>query len=206
MIKTIIFDNNGVLSDSSWTGGVDGMIKYLGVKEEDFVPVWEEGAIKVDKGEVSTQDFLKLCIDRLGCPDKDIERLRDEYHKGYMPREDVRGFAKKLKKDFELVLLTNFGEDFKYFNKKWKMEEIFDKDKIFISADLRMVKPEEDIYFHTLEKIGRKPEEVVFIDDKQENIDTAERIGMHPILFKNLKQVEKDLESILQYDYVRNRS
>jgi putative hydrolase of the HAD superfamily len=202
MIKTIIFDNNGVLSQSSLTGGVDGMVKYLGVKKEEFVPVWEEEAMKVDKGEISTKECLRRCLDRLNCADNNTESLRAEYHKGYLPREDVRKFAKKLKKDFELVLLTNFGGDFEYFNKKWKMEEIFDKDKIFISADLKMVKPDEDIYLYTLEKIGRKPEEIVFIDDKQENIDTAKRLGMHTILFKSLDQVEKDLENILEYDYV----
>lgn len=201
MIKTIIFDNNGVLSTSCETGALDRLIDYLGVDREDFLSVWDQEARDVDEGKITTEKFLKNVFEKLKS-DKDVDQCKKYYWDSYEPHDDVRNFAKKLKKNFEIVFLTNFGDGFSEFNKRWKMEEIFDKDKIFVSADLGMIKPNEDIYLYVLGKINKRPEEVIFIDDKQENIDTAKKLGMHGILFKSLKQVEKDLESILQYDYV----
>lgn len=201
MIKTIIFDNNGVLTTSCETGALDDLISFLGIKKEDFLPVWNEEAEDVDEGIITTEEFLKNVLKRLNSS-RDFDQYKKHYWNSYEPKEDVRDFAKELKKDFELVFLTNFGDDFYKFNKRWNLDDIFDKDKMFISADIKMVKPHDDIYLYVLDRIGKKPEEVVFIDDKAENIKTAKRLGMHAIQFKNLKQVEKDLESILQYDYV----
>ncbi len=200
MIKTIIFDNNGVLTTSCEEGALQGLVDYLGVGMDQFLLVWNLEAEAVDEGKITTKEFLENVIDRLN-PKCDFKMCQKYYWKSHEAKPNVREFAKKLKKDFEIVFLTNFSDDFWVFNKKWKLDEIFDRDKMFISAEMKMRKPHPDIYWAVLEKIGKKPDEVVFIDDKEENIDTAQKLGMHPILFKNLEQVEKDLESILKYSY-----
>ncbi len=197
MIKTIIFDNNGVLTTSCETGALDDLIKFLGVERGKFLSIWDKESEAVDEGKITSDQFLKNVLDRLGSK-KDIRKCQHYYWNSYEPKNEVRDFAKKLEKDFELVFLTNFGDGFSRFNKKWKLEEIFDKDKIFVSANIGMVKPNEDIYLYVLNKIGKKPEEVVFIDDKQENTEAAKKLGMHAILFKSLDQLKKDLEGILK--------
>ena len=198
MIKTIIFDNNGVLTTSCEEGAVEGLIDYLGVSKERFFPVWNREAEAVDEGKIKTEKFLQNVVNELN-PGKDLEVCQRYYWHSYEPKLEVREFAKSLKKKFEIAFLTNFGDHFWTFDKRWKLEQLFDKDKMFVSADLKMVKPHPDIYYAVLARLGRKPEEVVFIDDKKDNIDTALKVGMYAIQFKSLKQVEKDLENILEH-------
>jgi HAD superfamily hydrolase (TIGR01509 family) len=61
------------------------------------------------------------------------------------------------------------------------------------SYQLRMAKPDEAIYRHVLKQLGTRPEETLFIDDKQVNIDAAHAVGMKGVLFTNVDQLRVDL-------------
>jgi len=57
-----------------------------------------------------------------------------------------------------------------------------------ISCDDGLKKPDEKAFELILQRLGVKPEESVFIDDKQENLDAAKKLGMKIALFENNKQ------------------
>lgn len=201
MIKTIIFDNHGVITSSTRDGATEKFSRFLGVSYDEFERVWDTLEGDVDEGKITNEEFLLELMAKTGSH-KDIEGFRKLYFSSYYPKKDVQEFAKELGKKFEIVLLTNFSDAFDEANKRWQLEKIFG-DKIFVSGKLRMRKPNDDIYLYVLKKIGKRPEETVFIDDNPEFIETAKRLGMHTILFKSLKQAEKDLENILEYDYAK---
>ncbi|MCQ2508575.1 MAG: HAD-IA family hydrolase [Dorea sp.] len=54
-----------------------------------------------------------------------------------------------------------------------------------MSADVKMVKPGEDIYHELFRKFGIKPEESVFIDDLPSNIEMGKSLGMDGFVFKD---------------------
>jgi putative hydrolase of the HAD superfamily len=56
-------------------------------------------------------------------------------------------------------------------------------DHVTLSCDLRLFKPQAGIYWHSVQGLGVAPEETLFIDDKQENVDGALAVGMHAELF-----------------------
>jgi HAD superfamily hydrolase (TIGR01509 family) len=56
-----------------------------------------------------------------------------------------------------------------------------------------MRKPEREIYEYTLKRMGLRPEEVVFIDNFPMNLPTANRMGIHTILYRDPKQLRADL-------------
>ncbi len=196
MIKTIIFDNHGVITSSTAEGADKKFADFLGVDLDRFNKIWGSLEGIVDEGKMTSDDFLKNLLHRTNCH-KDLSDFKKIYFGSYPPKLDVQGFAKKLGKSFEIVLLTNYGSSFRYVNdRSWHLGKIFG-DKIFVSAELKMRKPHKDIYLYVLDKIGKKPEETVFIDDNPEFIKTAQELGMHTILFKSLDQVKKNLEEIL---------
>ena len=49
-----------------------------------------------------------------------------------------------------------------------------------------------------LEKTGNKPNEVIFIDDREELVGEARNLGIHGIWFRNPKQLEGELNSIIK--------
>jgi putative hydrolase of the HAD superfamily len=61
------------------------------------------------------------------------------------------------------------------------------------SYQLRMAKPDAAIYRHVLKELGTKPEETLFIDDKQVNIDAANAVGMKGVLFTDVENLRSDL-------------
>lgn len=65
-----------------------------------------------------------------------------------------------------------------------------------ISADVRAIKPEPEIYHIMLDKIGRPASECLFIDDLLANIEQAKRMGFVTIHFTSPEQLEDELTHI----------
>ena len=66
-----------------------------------------------------------------------------------------------------------------------------------VSGFVKKVKPNADIYEFLVDKYGLKPEECVFIDDRQENIDAAKALNWQGIVYKSEEQAKNDLYKIL---------
>jgi putative hydrolase of the HAD superfamily len=66
-------------------------------------------------------------------------------------------------------------------------------DQLTWSCELHIAKPDPTIYIHTCEKLGVRPEDALFLDDKIENIRGAEELGLHAIQFRNVEQLRQDL-------------
>lgn len=73
----------------------------------------------------------------------------------------------------------------KRFNEQYNkaLSEYF--DKVYLSFEIGMRKPGEDIYEYVLHDIGARPQECFFIDDKEDNLSIPAAMGMrcikHPI-------------------------
>lgn len=62
------------------------------------------------------------------------------------------------------------------------------------SCELGVAKPDPAIYSFTCERVGARPEETLFLDDKQVNVDAARRLGLQAIVFRDVGQLCRDLE------------
>ena len=94
-------------------------------------------------------------------------------------------------KGFRLYGLTNWS---------YKVYEVIKRHTIFsllegyvISSEIHLLKPDPKIYIHLTEKFSLRPNECLFIDDKLENVEGAENIGMHGIQFFNAEQLTTTL-------------
>lgn len=202
MIKTIIFDNNGVLTTRDKDATYRDVAAFLGVNVTTLKRIWDKLAVPLDEGKITNKEFLESVLVKL---DKvaDVDKLMNIYLNSYQKHDDVQNFVKTLKHHYELAMLTNFGEAFHRCQRRWGLNEIFEQDRIFLSADLHMKKPNEAIFRYVLEKLKRQPAETIFIDDRLINIETAKKIGMETILFINFDQFKNDLDRILGRVYMR---
>ena len=71
-------------------------------------------------------------------------------------------------------------------------------DFIVYSHEVGMSKPYPRIYALTCERLGRQPAEVIFLDDRETNIEAARQFGMHGILFRNNVQAIADIQACIQ--------
>jgi HAD superfamily hydrolase (TIGR01509 family) len=71
-------------------------------------------------------------------------------------------------------------------------------DVVFCSGDEGVVKPDPTAFEITLERLGVKPEESVFIDDTMQHVEASRKLGLHGILFTTAETLEKELDGLLR--------
>jgi 2-haloacid dehalogenase len=64
---------------------------------------------------------------------------------------------------------------------------------IFVSGDLRLVKPDPAIYRHVLDQVGVAPTSCLFIDDSQRNVAAASALGIRAHRFTDAAALRADL-------------
>jgi len=69
-------------------------------------------------------------------------------------------------------------------------------DGYLLSGEVKLVKPDPAIFQRMLEKIGRKPEECVFIDDNPANVVAARALNIVTIQYRSPEQLERELQQL----------
>lgn len=196
MIKAIIFDNNGVLTTTE-NIGVAKMAELLNVNIDEFNVAWKEFAKPLDDGQATTDDFLGNLLEHFGQPDK-FRQIRDMYFSLCYDRdEEMHELVKSLGKNYQTALLSNFGDSFEVFEKRWRTSETILPENIFVSVKLGMRKPHPEIYHYALESLNLSPAEAIFVDDREENVVAARELGMRGIVFQNINQFKSALAELV---------
>jgi 2-haloacid dehalogenase len=98
------------------------------------------------------------------------------------------------KKGHPVYGLSNWSaETFPIIRREFEFLELL--DDIVISGEIKMIKPDPEIFEFFLQKIGRTAEECLFIDDSEANIMTAKEIGFDTVHFNSPEQLEAELQT-----------
>lgn len=95
---------------------------------------------------------------------------------------------------FKAYGLTNWSaETFPFAFSHYRFLDDF--EGIVVSGEEKMNKPDKRIYYTLLERYHLKADDCIFIDDNQANVDMANKIGIHAILWeRNPEEVWKKIE------------
>lgn len=156
------------------TTDIKAFDKMNGIFSFDFDPFL--------KGEISITEFSKALCKHCYIPySKEIETLfSDLNHQSLGPFiPETKSLMDELhNQGYQICLLSNITADLKDITL-----HITDDDKTFLSFELGLIKPDPRIYEIVLQKLNAKPEEVLFIDDLQKNINAAQALGIHGIVY-----------------------
>lgn len=70
--------------------------------------------------------------------------------------------------------------------------------RVFSGARLGLKKIDPQSYYFIAQKIGLKPEEILYMDDKQVNLDAAKEAGMMVVHYETNNQAKKDIAEVLK--------
>ena len=199
MIKTVIFDIGNVLTDFAWKE----MYKEKGLGGETFdrvakatvqSPYWCE----LDRGIMTFSEVMDKFVSLDSEMEDEIRRVLADMHGIVTGRSYAVPWVCSLKKQgLKVYVLSNFSE------KIWK--ECIDALEFFeftdggiISYKEHLIKPDQAVYQLLLERYGLCADECVFIDDLEENIETARTLGINGIVFENYEQAKNELNNILK--------
>jgi len=135
-----------------------------------------------DKGRITPVEFYREVKKALKAK-IDFEQFYTIYNDVFWLNPPVLEILKKLKPQYRLVLLSNTDPmRFSFIIKKFPKILFF--DAYVLSFEVGYMKPESEIYHIALEKAETPAAECLFIDDRQENIEAAQRIGINCIHFR----------------------
>ena len=122
--------------------------------------------------------------------------LRPDWVKIHTLKEDSTVYLHELKaRGYRVYMLSNLAkESYDYIHRYDFFNEL---DGGVFSYQERVCKPEEKIYRTLLERYALQPEETLFFDDSAENIEAAQRLGIHGIVFTELSVVRPQAERLL---------
>ncbi|UCG95720.1 MAG: HAD family phosphatase [archaeon] len=193
MIKAVIFDLGGVLtSQSGFWPFCHKYSRQFNMTPEELHTIIKKHWKPARIDEISSQEFWEKTSVEIGCDKNFFRKIMVDFQ---IVGGDTLQIARSLKGRYKLAILSNHIRDwFEEIVEKNKLKEIF--DVIVTSYDFGAQKPDKSIYKETIEKLGLKPEECVFIDDKEKNIHPAKELGMKVILFKDVGQLKNELKEL----------
>ncbi len=191
MIKTVIFDFGGVLTpEASLLAFGSLYAKKFGADQYKFKKAILENWFKARVNEISSKEFWENLA---GFLKTDAKALRKDFMNFFGFRQEALELAKELKKNYKIAMLSNQIEDWlEEAIEKHGLRQVF--DVIVTSYESRLAKPDLAIYRKTVEELGVKPKECVYIDDMKKNIPPAKKLGMKTVLFKDVEQLKKELK------------
>lgn len=197
MIKAIIFDWGGVLVDDPAPGYVKYCAEYLKIPAKELKKAFQKYHSDLQKGLISEEFFWSEVCSKLNIPEPSPLLWKEAFEVVYSEKSEVFATISSLKKNgYKLAVLSNTEISMVDFFKEQNYQFF---DVTVFSCLEGTAKPDKRIYELTLEKLGVQAEETVFIDDKQENISGAEKVGMKTILFGSVPQFKKDLYRLVSF-------
>ena len=191
-MEAVIFDWGGVLIDDPRPGLMRFCAKAFGVSEEQYITAHDKFLEEFQKGLVAEQMFWRKVCPELNRPEPAHPSLWGEaFRAAYRPRKEVFALVSKLHNNgYKTALLSNTevpAMEF-FYEQKYDMFDV-----AVFSCMEGAAKPERKIYRTTLDRLGSKPAQTVFIDDRPTLINGAKQLGLNTILFETTEQVKNEL-------------
>ena len=197
-IKNIILDFGGVILDLDFKMSHQKFEK-LGIHE--ISEEMQNAFLSMEKGQIGQRELYNLFSTNAQ------QELSDETIKDAwcallrdLPQHRVDSLT-QLGKEYPLYLLSNTNSIHIDFlrNREPKKFEQFENTfkKVYYSHNMDSRKPDSIIFQKVIDELGINPNETLFVDDMDKNIETAKELGFQTWLF----DVEKDdITKILQQE------
>ena len=202
MITAIIFDFGRVISAQKPLSLFRGYEDELGLEPGtiNFImfdsEAWQEALV----GRKTAEEFWYEIGPELGLNSGDeVDTFRHRYHADEAINEGVLKLIRRLHGNYKLAVLSNSPPGLSKWLADWNMLNFF--KVVFCSGDEGMAKPDPEAFELTLERLGLKPNEAVFIDDTREHVEAARKLGLQGILFTTAEELEKELDLLLRIDH-----
>lgn len=184
MIKNIIFDLNGVFITSPKLS--ERFEKDFGVSPDEFLPALKGIMERVRKPEAAKLFTLWVqYFEKWGISFTE-ESFLEYYFTAEKENTDLTTLARKLKaKGYNLFILSNnFRERTKYYDENFKfLRELF--KNVYYSWQTGFVKPDAQAFQLILKENSLKPEECLYFDDSEKNIEVAKELGIQAQIFND---------------------
>lgn len=155
--------------------------------------------IDLDNGKISLEFLENQLIDEMGHQYQDqIHELVWNWFNYVDLYDEVYELIKQLKKkNFQIYVLSNTSSIFHIL-----LDSVLSKvssvlDGYVISCEVKMMKPQKEIYLSLVNKYQLDIKDCIFLDDLEENVEAARTLGIKAFQIKERKEISKILKDLL---------
>ena len=95
----------------------------------------------------------------------------------------------------DVTMLTNFASD-TFREAQARFPFLTESRGVTVSGDVRMLKPDREIYDHHVASFDLDPAATLFIDDTMHNVEGAIKAGWQAVHFTDTDQLSTDLKAL----------
>ncbi len=206
-LKHWIFDFGGVM-----VKGAQMVPKVLTLINEDLGitilkhhPHVMKTRRRLSSGRLTTKEFLEDLIKKFyttkteNPKEVDVQPYLDFWFQKYSELTQISPKMEKIVKrlhsaGYHVSLMSNTYEIHAISNELNGFFDLF--DKVFLSNEINLRKPDIENYKYVLNKLNSKPKEAIFIDDKLINLVPAAKLGINTIRFESFTQFQGYLSDL----------
>ncbi|MGE4357128.1 MAG: HAD family hydrolase [Candidatus Omnitrophota bacterium] len=192
-IKTIVFDLGNVLVKFDHSVSAKKLSQRSTYSWEEIRSFIFDSSLvsRYETGRIKTREFFSL-LKKLLKLKFDYAELRKIWNEIFFSNPPIERLVRKLKGKYRLVLLSNINySHFAYIKKRFPILKEF--DRIILSYRVGFRKPHPLIYKKAIEASACLPEEILYIDDREDLVSAARAMGINAICFKEVEDLKKTM-------------
>lgn len=190
MIKNILFDMGGVIFTQN-NDEAFRRFRSIGVDTDYYMGAYgqKDYFLDLETGSVDDDEFCRRLSATVG---RDVSWSEAQHcWLGFFDGVELQRLNNlvELRNRHRLCLLSNTNPFVMDFTRSRKFSQIGKPitdffDSLFLSYEMKVCKPDKDIFLRALAADGMKADECLFVDDSAKNTDAAKAVGMHVLTVK----------------------
>ncbi len=197
-LRAVIFDYGMVLSAPAEAAAHQQLVRIFGAPAETFEKQYWVHRRAYDEGVFNGDSYWRACAEDSGVsltPIQISELIQWDIRMWTHLNQPMVNWALEVHAaGFRTGILSNIGEELALALMRFDWVRGFDHNTW--SYQLRMSKPDPAIYHHALDGLGASAAETLFLDDREENILAAQAVGMQAARFRDIPDLQRDLETL----------
>src|SRR5712691_6892039 len=198
-LSAVILDYGMVLCRKPSLEQIDRMAQIFGVDHAAFWQLYERNRGAYDKNEIDGKEYWSRFANNTNThlSDSALEQLLywdiEMWSNLQVP---LLTWARSLRvAGFQTALLSNLHLRFSaHIRSSSEWLQLFDH-QIF-SSEVGLIKPDPAIFLKCLQALRVKPEQTLFIDDRDANVETAIALGGYAIKYESVPQLAINLKAL----------
>jgi epoxide hydrolase-like predicted phosphatase len=197
-IRAVVFDIGGILEITPSLSVTERWESRLGLQAGEInkrmADVWSGGGI----GAITEADVDRALAERLGLDERQVDEFMDWIWREYLgsANTELIEYARRLRPRYRTGILSNsFVGAREREQAAYGFEDLV--DELIYSHECGLWKPDPAIYALACERLRVRPEQMVFLDDYEPNVEGARQAGIHAVLYQDNAQAIRDTGALL---------
>lgn len=198
-IRAVILDYGEVLCHLPTPVALEKMASIFRMNPKTFLSIYQPTRAPYDRGDLSPADYWEKFAAQAGVKidattmahvrQLDLDQWSDinEPMVRWLERIHAAGYKTAILSNMPVDMIAHVRKHFGW---------ISHFDQQVFSAEARRVKPEPEIYQICVDALRVQPEEVVFIDDREENLQPARIAGIRGVRFQSVEHLRGELRKL----------